>query len=314
MELPKISLPDSSVFDSVKSKLGIGNRDNYEEYDDEYDDGYVDDYDDGYADDYYDYSDQYGTYDDYESRGKHAAKNASGYDSFPYETKPSLVSMEDVRENPGPRPGEGTYSSRQPQNSQGGYTFNGVASTIGTSVNFPEKRKSEGLNSLFDSPVPQNANGNTAPSSIWDTQTSNASDFASKPSAYNQASSAPYNQTSSAPYSQQPTTRQSYDPYDAYAGNGASFRSPTRAIIVLKPSAYADVERIAKTVRTGDVIILALRNTPDSLSKRVLDFSFGVASALSARVDCISDKVFAINCGDALTPSELANLRNQGVL
>ena len=214
--------------------------------------------------------------------------------------------MEDVRENPGPRPGEGTYSSRQPQNSQGGYTFNGVASTIGTSVNFPEKRKSEGLNSLFDSPVPQNANGNTAPSSIWDTQTSNASDFASKPSAYNQASSAPY--------SQQPTTRQSYDPYDAYAGNGASFRSPTRAIIVLKPSAYADVERIAKTVRTGDVIILALRNTPDSLSKRVLDFSFGVASALSTRVDCISDKVFAINCGDALTPSELANLRNQGVL
>jgi FtsZ-interacting cell division protein YlmF len=306
MELPKISLPDSSVFDSVKSKLGIGNRDNYEEYNDEYDDEYAEDYEDGYVDDYYDYSDKYGTYDDYESNGKHAAKKSTGYDSFPYETKPSLVSIEDVRENPGPRPTEGAYSSRQSQTAQSGYTFNGVASTIGTSVNFPEKRKSEGLDSLFGSPVPQNSNGNTAPSSIWDAQAPNTSDFASKPSAYNQASSAPYNQ--------QPTTRQSYDPYDAYAGNGASFRSPTRAIIVLKPSAYADVERIAKTVRTGDVIILALRNTPDSLSKRVLDFSFGVASALSARVDCIADKVFAINCGDALTPSELTNLRNQGVL
>lgn len=83
---------------------------------------------------------------------------------------------------------------------------------------------------------------------------------------------------------------------------------------MLKPASYAEVERIAKALKAGDVVVLALRNTPDNLSKRILDFSFGVSSALDASVDCVADKVFVISRGAALTDAERMSLRGQGVL
>ena len=57
-----------------------------------------------------------------------------------------------------------------------------------------------------------------------------------------------------------------------------------------------------------------MRATPDDLSKRVLDFSFGVASALDANVECPASKVFAIARGNGLTEAEKRNLVSQGVL
>ena len=83
---------------------------------------------------------------------------------------------------------------------------------------------------------------------------------------------------------------------------------------MLKPATYGEVERIAKALKAGDVVVLALRNTPDALAKRILDFSFGVSSALDASVDCVADKVFVIARGSGLTETERASLRNQGVL
>ena len=74
------------------------------------------------------------------------------------------------------------------------------------------------------------------------------------------------------------------------------------------------MERIARAVKSGDVVVLAMRYTPEDLSKRVLDFSFGVASALDANVECPGDKVFAIARGNALTPEEKQRLGAQGVL
>ena len=90
--------------------------------------------------------------------------------------------------------------------------------------------------------------------------------------------------------------------------------SPTRALTVLKPASYGEVERIAKALKAGDAVVLALRNTPDNLSKRILDFSFGVSSALDASVDCVADKVFVISRGAPLTDAERMSLRGQGVL
>lgn len=74
------------------------------------------------------------------------------------------------------------------------------------------------------------------------------------------------------------------------------------------------MERVAKQLKAGDAVVLALRNTPDNLAKRILDFSFGVASALDARVECIADKVFAVTRGPHLSEVERLALRNQGVL
>ena len=105
-----------------------------------------------------------------------------------------------------------------------------------------------------------------------------------------------------------------YDPYEAYSSSNPASYSTTRPLTVIKPVVYGDVERVARAVKSGDVVVLVMRNTPDDLSKRILDFSFGVASALDANVECPGDKVFAIARGAALTEDEKQRLRNQGAL
>ncbi len=105
-----------------------------------------------------------------------------------------------------------------------------------------------------------------------------------------------------------------YDPYEAYSSSNPAAYSTTRPLTVIKPVVYGDVERVARAVKSGDVVVLVMRNTPDDLSKRILDFSFGVASALDANVECPGDKVFAIARGAALTEDEKTRLRNQGAL
>ena len=111
-----------------------------------------------------------------------------------------------------------------------------------------------------------------------------------------------------------PAAAAAYDPYEAYSGSAASSYAPARALTVVRPAAYGDVERVARAVKGGDVVVLAMHSTPDDLSKRVLDFSFGVASALDANVECPAEKVFAIARGTALTPDEKRRLAAQGVL
>lgn len=105
-----------------------------------------------------------------------------------------------------------------------------------------------------------------------------------------------------------------YDPYEAYSSSSPSSYATARSLTIIKPVVYGDVERVARAVKSGDVVVLVMRNTPDDLSKRILDFSFGVASALDANVECPGDKVFAIARGNGLTEDEKANLRNQGAL
>lgn len=88
----------------------------------------------------------------------------------------------------------------------------------------------------------------------------------------------------------------------------------TRIITVIKPESYAEAERVPKILKSGDVAVLSLRNTPDALGKRILDFSFGVACALDARVECVSGHVFAISRGIGLTDGEKTRLRDQGLM
>lgn len=95
---------------------------------------------------------------------------------------------------------------------------------------------------------------------------------------------------------------------------GTSVRTTSRNLSVIKPMAYNDVERVARIVRSGDVAVLVLKSTPDNLFNRVLDFAFGVASALDAQVDCIGTKVFAISTGAALSESEKTSLKGQGII
>lgn len=105
-----------------------------------------------------------------------------------------------------------------------------------------------------------------------------------------------------------------FDPYDALSGRGATQHTPMRSVAVVRPTAYADAEAVAKSLKAGDAVVLVLKQTPADLVMRLLDFSFGASCALGASVDCIAEKVFAITAGAPLTQSELSGLRGQGIL
>ena len=95
-------------------------------------------------------------------------------------------------------------------------------------------------------------------------------------------------------------------------GTGGSFSS--REITLLQPVSYEDVASVARSVKLGNIVVLSLRSTDSALAKRVLDFSFGVASALDARVDCVADKTFIVVQGGDLSLEERHRLQKQGIL
>ena len=275
MELPKIGLSEGGVLGGLKSKfLGKYNDAEYDEYDGY--DGY-----DGY-DDYSDYSDEYGSYDDYENRGGRGSDLSQAATSTRAGvTRPRLVSLEDVKANT--QLEIGSAASRESDSRLGSESV---------LENVPDWRpRSEGLDSLF------------RPTSGMQEQP--AAEPAPAVSAQRHAVS---------PYSEQPTLRRAFGQYGSSEASQPSLYRSVRSLVVIKPVSYADVERVAKRVAAGDVVVLSMRNTQEALSKRILDFSFGVASALDAHVDCLADKVFAISIGEAPTQSELQSLKSQGVL
>ncbi|MEE0636331.1 cell division protein SepF, partial [Adlercreutzia sp.] len=83
---------------------------------------------------------------------------------------------------------------------------------------------------------------------------------------------------------------------------------------VVAPGAYNDAEAVSTALKLRNAVVLNLAATPDALAKRILDFSFGVASALDANVECVGNKVFALTRIDELTEAERSYLRTQGII
>ena len=88
----------------------------------------------------------------------------------------------------------------------------------------------------------------------------------------------------------------------------------SRTLKVVAPGAYNDAEAVSTALKLGNAVVLNLAATPDALAKRILDFSFGVASALDANVECVGNKVFALTRIDELTEAERSYLRTQGII
>lgn len=313
MELPKIGKSEHGMLDGIKSKLGFTDvpkdgydEEPYEEYREEYEEygdyaeeygEYGPDYDDGAAGAHYD------PYAPVTTRPARATRRTSrGADT----EFPKLVSIDDVRahtqvpdslrRDPLPQRRVSTPPATSSGSHRNERRLVDVSSPAPSSpahsaaTRESQRGRSEGLNSLF-------------------TPSPSASD-AFTPGRGGQDGPEP---RSSAAVSPTATTG-SFDPYEAYAGSGTAAHSPTRSLTVFKPSSYGEVERVAKILKAGDVVVLALRNTPDPLAKRILDFTFGVSSALDASVECVADKVFAVTRVRALTDAERIALRNQGVL
>lgn len=258
-----------SMFGDIKSKLGFGRKDDYEEFYEDYEE--------------YDEGDDYGEYGYDESYGRAAGSAYDRYDSVttrePGErsrgrsSMPRLVSIDDVRartavpslpedEAASPRrSGSNSFrtmvdSSLPPQMTPEGTA---AASAAASAVHHA---RSEGLNSLFEPTTPP------ADDRVSSSRATSAS---------------------------------------------ASRFSPSRTLKVIAPSAYNDVEAVSTALKLGNAVVLNLAATPDALAKRILDFSFGVASALDANVEYVGNKVFALTRIDELSEAERSYLRTQGI-
>ena len=300
MAMPKFNKPEG-MLDSIKSKLGFSDagsgygdsyargRNDFDDFDDYDDDD--DDQDDAPSSNY----DPYSPVTTRPARGNHARVSSTAQSGGYRPAK--LVSIDDVRAhttvpdslNRDPLPPRkvstsssfGNRTMVEPAFSVPANTPNGRAAAAAN------QERSESLNALFTSTAAEAGNSEAATASAASAATASAKP---KPAA------------------------SSFDPYKAYEGTATGMHSPTRSVTVIKPASYGEVEKVAKALKAGDAVVLALKSTPDELAKRVLDFSFGVSSALDASVDCIADKVFVIARGAALSESERASLQTQGIL
>lgn len=90
---------------------------------------------------------------------------------------------------------------------------------------------------------------------------------------------------------------------------------PAVRLEIVCPKIYADVEKIANAAKAGKTVVLDVANTKPALAKRILDFSFGVASALNQNVDKAADRVFVISRGsEMLNEEDRKFLVKKGVL
>lgn len=314
MDFPCPSKSPSDMLGNLKDRFGFGNSQNrQDDYDYDYDE----------YDEFAEYAPEPGEegYDDYAGE-----EYVNPYDRLEYTSRPSasarsasrsgrsgrsgdlashLVSADDIRattrftpvgaaaetepidvveEEPAPyQPMEGFDVPKQTY-AEFSSPYRGAGRSVGSAgADSASAGRSAGLDSLFTP-----------------TDTASASAGTAAPTASAAAS-----------------TTSANDPYAAYENGaaGTTFASTVaREVTLLKPQSYDDVSSIARSVRAGNIVVLALRTTDSALSKRVLDFSFGVASALNAQVDYVADKTFVILVGGPLTLEERSRLRHLGVL
>ena len=87
-----------------------------------------------------------------------------------------------------------------------------------------------------------------------------------------------------------------------------------RQLQVIRPKKYDDAEAVTDVLKDNDAAILVLKNVDKALMMRMLDFSFGAASALDASVEALGNGVYAICRSTGLDDAELKDLKEQGVI
>lgn len=116
------------------------------------------------------------------------------------------------------------------------------------------------------------------------------------------------------PTSASSTSGASSLPVIGAASQSVSSVAGRRQLQVIRPASYEDAEQVTQALKRGEVAVLVLTGIDNALTHRLLDFSFGAASALGAGVECIADKTFVICCGDAFSEAERINLQTLGII
>ncbi len=310
-----------------RSKKQKDNYDDYDDYADDYGDDYADDYGDDYADDYGDdygelsndpydpydsYGDQNSVYDDYSSDTARLSRSRMS------NTSPRLVSFKDVQENISVSndaryaDASSHYGSSAGEDAASSSNFFGrtmVDSSLPPQMT-PEgtaeaaRKASSGLDSLF-APTDDSADYDAPAAPYADQQAAPARQAAPTQQAVSTQQNAPVQSSAASPsYTDNFDARTSFD----------SFAKPQRMLCVLKLVSYREVEKVVDALQNDEVVILQLRNAPERVFPRILDFSFGAACALGAAVECVGERTFAISRSGALTDAERIELHGQGVL
>lgn len=265
------------MFGDIKSKLGFGRKDDYEEFYDDYEEYDEEDYGEYGYDESYARSSSSSRYDPYDSvTTREAGSRSTGRSSMP-----RLVSIDDVRARTqvpslGDRDGD-----------------------RGTGVSSRRASGSSSFRTMVDSSLPPQ---------MTPEGTAAASAAASAAhSARSEGLNSLFEPTAAAPADERPA------PSRTFGAAAAARITPSRTLKVIKPMAYNDAEAISTALKLGDAVVLCLTGTPDALAKRILDFSFGVASALDANVESVGNKVFALTRINELSEGERSYLRSQGL-
>ena len=319
MDIPKIKMPEIGALNSLKDRLGFSSEGtaNDEEYDYQQD-GYDGGYDDGYGTEPsgYDGYDGYDSYDGGYDDGFGSASDAyrsNGYGDYGYASDyaaPEPISGASPRVNPASR-SYGADGSR--------------VSSYGSSpklVTLDDVRAHTAAPSGYQRDPLERIRENTetgeyrarsvsavANRSAADSFDAHGMDTMGESGTAGAASAA----APGAADAGIDVAAERSKGLNALFGGAAPASVSGRALNVVRPSTYEDAEEIAHTLRRGDVVVLDLAVTDPALSKRILDFSFGAASMVNARVDCLARSVFSLQTGDKLNEQELGELRAKGV-
>lgn len=283
-------MANGSFFGDFKSRLGIGSR-NEEVYEDEYEE-YEDEYEEMPSSD---------SRDPYMDRSPVTTRSGRYSESS---TLPRLVSMDDARASVKNIPyNRDTASNRMSSIRSYGRTMvdsslpptmtaEGAAAVSGAA----NRRAGGGLDSLFGGGAGGSSAGANASSSKLNGASSSLHSSSSRSSSLSTGLGAK-NQSA-----------------DILRDSMQLSMPGQRKLQVIKPTKYDDAEAVTNVLKSGDAAILSFGTLDRALMKRILDFSFGAASALEASVECIGNGVFAICRNAPLDERERTDLSNIGII
>lgn len=131
----------------------------------------------------------------------------------------------------------------------------------------------------------------------------------------------PVSATPAASYEQQRSQSRAQAPAAAsmQTSNTLNFQQTSRVRsgqlppYVLRPVSYEDVQSVVRRVRTGQPVVLVLKNTNTEVAKRILDFSFGFSYGIEGSVEEIGERVFVVlPQGTQLSQADLDKLATDG--
>jgi cell division inhibitor SepF len=315
------------IWDNVKNRLGFGGK--YNEYGDygngEYGDGAYDGYGDGAYDEYGSadaYGQQAGGFEgDAGSGGRSASMRGYGVDRADYynDDHAPLVTQSDVRAQALPLasdlgqprdriPAPRAYRRSSDDFSRSAYTDdalafkNGLARTPGSFAQLQSERlrmEDTGRLTAVDGSATAGAGASA-----------HAASAASAAAVAPRVGFVPTVTTHPAP--RPPRSGNVVDGTARFSqaqARGQARSQVHRRVEHIRPMTYADAEQVAQELKRGSIVILDLRSARPELAKRVLDFSFGVASALEGQVDRHIDRVYIFSRNGSLTDEERAAIR-----